>query len=40
MALTESMFGSFKAILDYDSTPAPGIGKTDTKYIQGVGWSF
>jgi len=40
MALTESMFGSFKAILDYDSTPAPGIGKTDTKYILGVGWSF
>ena len=40
MALTESMFGSFKAILDYDSTPAPGIGKTDTKYILGVGWTF
>ena len=40
MALTESMYGSFKAILDYDSTPAQGIGKTDTKYILGVGWTF
>ncbi|MCP4710987.1 MAG: DUF481 domain-containing protein [Planctomycetes bacterium] len=40
LALTDSMYGSFKAILDYDNTPAPGIGKTDTKYILGIGWTF
>jgi len=40
LALTGSMYGSFKAILDYDNTPAPGVGKTDTKYILGVGWTF
>ena len=40
LTLTDSMFSSFKAILDYDNTPAPGIGKTDTKYILGVGWTF
>ncbi len=39
-AITKSMFSSIKAILDYDSTPAPGIGSTDTKYILGVGWNF
>jgi len=39
-ALTESLFTSFKAIIDYDSTPAEGIGTTDTKYILGVGWNF
>ena len=40
LALSGSMYGSFKAILDYDNTPAPGIGKTDTKYIHGIGWTF
>ena len=40
LALTKSMFSSFKAILDYDNQPAPGIGKTDTKYILSIGWSF
>ncbi|MCK5269253.1 MAG: DUF481 domain-containing protein [Sedimentisphaerales bacterium] len=40
VALNKSMFGSFKAILDYDSTPAENVGGTDTKYILGVGWSF
>jgi len=40
LALTGSMFSSFKAILDYDNTPAPGIGKTDTKYILSIGWTF
>jgi len=40
LALTSSMYSSFKAILDYDSTPARGVGSTDTKYILGVGWSF
>ena len=35
-----SFFANFKAILDYDSTPGPDVGSTDTKYITGVGWSF
>ena len=38
--ITKSMFGSLKAILDYDSTPGEGVGTTDTKYILGVGWNF
>jgi len=38
--ITKSMFGSLKAILDYDSTPGEGVGTTDTKYILGVGWKF
>ncbi|MCJ7778926.1 MAG: DUF481 domain-containing protein [Sedimentisphaerales bacterium] len=37
---TRQMFANFKAILDYDVTPAPGAGDTDVKYILGVGWSF
>ncbi len=39
-AITKNMFGSLKAILDYDSTPGEGVGTTDTKYILGVGWKF
>ena len=39
-AITQSMFGSLKAILDYDSTPGEDVGSTDTKYILGVGWKF
>ena len=39
-ALTESLFANFKVILDYDSTPAPNIGTTDTKYSLGIGWTF
>ena len=39
-SLTKSMFTSFKAILDYDSTPGEGTDTTDTKYILGLGWSF
>ena len=37
---TENMFLNFKAILDYDATPAMGAHKTDTKYIFGLGYSF
>ncbi len=37
---TESMFMSFKAILDYDASPAIGSHKTDTKYTLGVGYRF
>ncbi len=38
--LTKSMFSSFKAIFDYDSTPPEGVGSTDTKYIFSLGWNF
>jgi len=38
--LTKSMFSSFKAMLDYDSTPAEGVGSTDSKYIFSLGWNF
>jgi putative salt-induced outer membrane protein YdiY len=37
---TETMFTNFKAILNYDDTPAQGKHKTDVKYIWGIGWSF
>jgi hypothetical protein len=37
---SERMFGNFKAIFDYDATPAIGSGSTDVKYIIGVGLSF
>lgn len=37
---TKQMFANFKAILDFDATPAPGAGDTDVKYILGVGWNF
>ena len=40
VALSAAWYSSIKAILDYDSTPAEGIGSTDTKYILGVGWKF
>jgi hypothetical protein len=39
-SITESLFASIKAILDYDSTPAEGVSSTDTKYILGAGWKF
>ena len=39
-AITKNMFGSLKAVLDYDSTPGQDVGATDTKYILGVGWNF
>jgi len=38
--ISENMFTNFKVIFDYDSTPAEGSGKTDTKYLLGVGWNF
>ena len=40
LLLTKSMFSSFKAIFDYDSTPPKSVGSTDTKYIIGLGWNF
>jgi len=38
--LNKTMFTNFKAVLNYDATPAQGRHKTDTKYIWGIGWSF
>ncbi len=37
---TEQFFANFKAILDYDASPAPSSGETDVKYIFGLGMSF
>jgi putative salt-induced outer membrane protein YdiY len=37
---TDKLFTNFKAIFDYDATPAIGAGDTDVKYIWGIGWSF
>ena len=37
---TENMFLNFKAILNYDKSPAVGAGTTDAKYLLGVGYSF
>lgn len=39
-SINDTMFTNFKAVLDYDATPAAGQHKTDTKYIWGIGWSF
>ncbi|MFN0205999.1 MAG: YdiY family protein [Planctomycetota bacterium] len=39
-SLTSSMFAEAKAEVRYDTTPALGSTKTDTRYIFGIGWSF
>ncbi len=38
--VTELIFTNFKVVFDFDSTPAEDKGKTDVKYILGVGVSF
>ena len=38
--LTSLIFTNFRAVLDYDATPAIGKGHTDVKYILGVGMKF
>ncbi len=38
--LTKTMFANFKVIFNYDATPAPDRGTTDTKYLLGVGMNF
>jgi putative salt-induced outer membrane protein YdiY len=38
--LTEVIFANFKVVFDFDSTPANGKGKTDVKYILGLGVTF
>jgi len=37
---TERMFATFKAIFNYDVTPAAGAHSTDVKYFLGVGYRF
>jgi putative salt-induced outer membrane protein YdiY len=39
-SLTKTMFANFKAIFNYDETPAPGQGSTDVKYLLGIGLTF
>jgi putative salt-induced outer membrane protein YdiY len=34
------MFANFKALFNYDATPAPTKGSTDVKYILGIGVDF
>ncbi len=38
--LTATMFANGKVIFNYDESPAPGLGKTDVKYLLGVGINF
>jgi len=38
--LTEKFFMTFKAILNYDRTPAVGAHRTDVKYFFGLGYRF
>jgi putative salt-induced outer membrane protein YdiY len=38
--MIEDLFASFRVIFNYDETPAPGQGTTDTKYLLGVGLTF
>ena len=38
--LTKTMFANFKVIFNYDTSPAPGQGSTDVKYLLGVGINF
>lgn len=38
--ITQSLYCSFKFILDYDSSPGEDSASTDTDYILGFGWRF
>lgn len=38
--ITSGMFTQFRVELRYDSTPAPGNEKLDTRYLVSVGWEF
>lgn len=38
--LTKTMFANFKVIFNYDTSPAPGQGSTDVKYLLGIGINF
>ena len=36
-SITQTVFASFKVVMDYDSTPARDADKTDLTYIFGIG---
>jgi putative salt-induced outer membrane protein YdiY len=38
--LTATFFAQFKVEWKHDSTPAPGSGKNDYRYLLGIGWRF
>jgi putative salt-induced outer membrane protein YdiY len=38
--INQQMFTNFRAMLDYDASPAEGSEKTDIKYTMGAGWIF
>ncbi|MBM4026629.1 MAG: DUF481 domain-containing protein [Planctomycetes bacterium] len=38
--LTKAMFANLKILFNYDATPAPDRGSSDTKYLLGVGLNF
>ena len=38
--ITKKMFTEVKVQYQYDSRPAPGKGRSDVRYILGVGWNF
>lgn len=38
--ITGELFTEFRVELRYDSTPAPGNDKLDTRYLVSVGWAF
>ena len=40
MSISKSLYASFRALLDYDSTPGKDSTSTDTKYIVGLGLSL
>lgn len=39
-SITERFYTNFKAVFDYDSTPAEGSGSTDVRYVLGVGMEY
>lgn len=39
-SITKTMFTELKIREQYDSAPAPGKGRNDTRFILGVGWNF
>ena len=40
LAMNDNLFVEIKAVVDYDSRPAPGSQNFDEKFMVGVGWSF
>lgn len=40
LTMTENMFAQFQWVLEYDSTPSPGLDSADNRYLLSIGWSF